>query len=118
MLGETLNQPMIFLNLLIFGFLSGMVFDALNFFWLLCGKNKVVKHFLDALGTMVVGTVFFLVVYMTNYGEIRLFEIVVFALMFFLERKTLSKLFDKVIGSCYNLFIKLTKRKKDDKISS
>jgi len=125
MLGETLGQPLIFLFLIIFGFASGFVFDALNFVWNLCSKKKLLKHFLDFVGIVLVFIIFFLVVYFINFGEIRAYELVVFFIFFGLERLTLGKLVEKFLTWCYIIFTrfsnlvakKLQRKKKDDKNS-
>ena len=122
MLLETLSQPTIFLMLIIFGFLSGVFFDFSNFFWKTTNKNKNFKHILDFFSTLAVFFLFFLCIYVFNFGEIRAYEFFVFFSFFSIERFTFGKLVEKLIELCYNNFNKLInkihsrkKENKDDK---
>ena len=125
MLLETLSQPLVFLMLIIVGFLSGIVFDFSNFIWKTTNKNKNFKHILDFFSTLIVFSLFFLCIYLFNFGEIRVYEIFVFFLFFSIQRLTLGKLVEKFIDLCYikcnEIFKKINTRKKgkeDDKKSS
>ena len=125
MLAETLSQPLIFLMLGVYGFLSGVVFDASNFIWNLNNKNKKLRHFLDFFATIIVFNIFFMTIFKYNFGELRVYEFVVFFALFSLERFTLGKIVEKLFCWCYNIYINLTKkvnkifkRKKNDKKSS
>ena len=123
MLGETLSQPLIVVFLILFGFLSGVVFDASNFIWSLCSKKKWLKHILDFFSTCIVFLIFFLTIYFFNFGEFRGYELLVFFIFFGLERFTLGKLLEKLFTWCYIKFTrfsnlvarKLQRKKKDDK---
>lgn len=121
MLYETLSQPLILLLLLIFGFASGIVFDFANFFFILSQKNKTFRFFLDLISMVLVGLIFFLLVLKINYGEIRFYEIVMFASALFVERVLIGKIVAKFFGLCYNFFVrfleklKVFKKSKNDK---
>ena len=109
MLGETLSQPLILLMLILFGFASGIIFDL--------------KHFLDFFAVIFVFIIFFLCIYRFNFGESRFYEFLVFFLFLAIERFSVGKLVEKLIGLCYNAFIKfvnvVNKRgKRNDKKSS
>lgn len=120
MLGETLSQPLIFLMLILFGFSSGIIFDICNFIWKMSKNNKILKHFLDFFGTIIVFLIFFICIFNFNFGELRFYEFLVFFTFFFLERFTIGKLVEKFIELCYNGFVKLVNKinqrgKKHDK---
>lgn len=120
MLGETLSQPLIFLMLILFGFSSGIIFDICNFIWKMSKNNKILKHFLDFFGTIIVFLLFFICIFNFNFGELRLYEFLVFFTFFSLERFTIGKLVEKFIELCYNGFVKLVNKinqrgKKHDK---
>lgn len=120
MLGETLSQPLIFLMLILFGFSSGIIFDICNFIWKMSKNNKILKHFLDFFGTIIVFLIFFICIFNFNFGELRFYEFLVFFTFFSLERFTIGKLVEKFIELCYNGFVKLVNKinqrgKKHDK---
>lgn len=120
MLEETLAQPLIFVMLMLLGFLSGTIYDASNFVWKLAGQNKIFRHFLDFFATLLVCGVFFLTVLDFNFGEFRLYEPCVFFLLLGLERITIGKIVEKFLDLCYKQFVRFTKfiqkkrNKKDD----
>lgn len=120
MLEETLAQPLILVMLMLFGFLSGVIYDASNSIWKLAGKNKIFRHFLDFFATLFVCAFFFLVVLKFNFGEFRLYEPLVFFSFLGLERITIGKIVEKFLDLCYKQFIRFTKfiqkkrNKKDD----
>ena len=120
MLGETLSQPLIFLMLILFGFSSGIIFDICNFIWKMSKNNKILKHFLDFFGAIIVFLIFFICIFNFNFGELRFYEFLVFFTFFSLERFTIGKLVEKFIELCYNGFVKLVNKinqrgKKHDK---
>ena len=123
MLEETLSQPLILLMLILFGFASGIIFDISNFIWKMAKNNKILKHFLDFFAVIFVFIIFFLCIYRFNFGELRFYEFLVFFLFLAIERFSVGKLVEKLIGLCYNAFIKfvnvVNKRgKRNDKKSS
>ena len=83
-------------------------------------NNKILKHFLDFFGTIIVFLIFFICIFNFNFGELRFYEFLVFFTFFSLERFTIGKLVEKFIGLCYNNFVKLVNKinqrgKKHDK---
>ncbi|MDD4815865.1 MAG: spore cortex biosynthesis protein YabQ [Clostridia bacterium] len=119
MLYETLLQPLILLQILGVGFLSGIVFDFNTFFYVLCDKNKIARLVLDIVSTLVVFVIFFLLILNISYGEIRFYQAIFFVLALWIERLTIGKLVAKAIFVCYNFcgkimrktYKKLSKRK-------
>lgn len=113
MLFETLSQPKLLLLFIIFGFLSGFVFDISNFIKVLTKNNKVINIILDFVSTIINALVLFVVNLYFNYGEIRLFAIAIFELGFTIQRLTLGKIFAKFFILLYNLVLKILKKLKN-----
>ncbi len=105
---ETLSQPYILVWLIFSGFCSGFLFDITNTITFLCNNNKVVKNIFQALATISSFLILFFVNLNTNYGQFRIYVLVVFLLFLFLQRLTLGKLIAKTNVWCYTNFRKLT----------
>lgn len=110
MLYETLAQPLILFYVLIFGFLSGVIFDFATFLHTLFGSNKVVRFILDFVATFLCFVVLFFVILTFAYGELRLWHILFFVASLLLERATIGKLVAKAISVCYNFFVKILRK--------
>lgn len=111
---ETLNEPKIFLFLIIFGFLCGFLFDICYLITFLCNENKIVKNILQFFATIICFFIVFLINLKLNYGVFRAYIFISFFFAIFLERITLGKLFAKTRNWCYTHFkklINLTKEK-------
>lgn len=104
---ETLNQSKIVLFLLIFGFLSGLIFDFNGLIVFLCNKNKIVKNLLLCLSVCLSSFVLLLINITLNYGQLRFYIFALFIGMVILERLTLGKLVALTYDKCYNLFRKV-----------
>ncbi len=113
---ETLSQLYILLCLIVFGFISGFVFDVFNTITFLCNNNKVTKNILQCIATILCFFILFLVNLKTNYGQFRLYIFLVYFLFIFVERITIGKVIAKTNIWCYNTFKKfiniITKGKK------
>lgn len=92
MLYETLSQPLIALYLLLSGLGSGLFFDAGNLVYSIFPK-KWFRIFLDIICMLLTGLVFFLVILYVNYGELRLYQVIIFALAVILERLCMRPFF-------------------------
>ncbi len=101
---ETLSQPYILVWLIFSGFCSGFLFDVTNTITFLCNNNKVVKNVFEALATISCFFILFFVNLHTNYGQFRIYVLIVFLLFLFLQRLTLGKLIAKTNTLCYNTF--------------
>ena len=115
---ETLNEPKIFLYLIIFGFFSGFFFDICYLITFLCNKNKIVKGILQTFATICCFFILFLINLKLNYGVFRIYIFIVFFLSVFVERITLGKLIAKTQNWCYNVFrkfVNFTKEKLNGK---
>ena len=106
---ETLNQPTILLYLILFGFLSGLLFDLAHIISFLCNKNKIITNILLFFATVVSFFILYVINSKINYGQFRLYIYIVFFLFVFLERISLGKSIAKTQSWCYNTFEKVVR---------
>lgn len=101
MLYETLSQPALFFILIISGFSSGFIFDALNI-----AKKRIKNHFFcDFLMIFCIFFavfIFYIINLKFNYGEIRLYPVFCFSLSLAIERYIFGYLLAKNPPLCYN----------------
>lgn len=103
MLYETLSQPLVILCIAVVGLLAGLFVDVANILDSFCNKNKVVKHILYFLCTILSASLLFYTNLKINYGKARLYVLVIFFLAYIIERITIGKLWTKLIEKCYNV---------------
>ncbi|PKK95843.1 MAG: hypothetical protein CVV59_01570 [Tenericutes bacterium HGW-Tenericutes-4] len=115
MLYETLKHSVIFLSMLYFGLLGGVLYEwktlitkPINIKW-----AQIVA---DIVFCILLFFVFFYAVQFTNYGEIRAFIVISFFLGFYLERITIGFWLAKLSKILYNKFVKVIKRIKIPKL--
>lgn len=101
---ETLNQPLIFLLIIVIGFFSGIIFDFSNYLTFLFNKNRIIEKFFDAIAVVLCGAVFFIALLMLNFGEFRFYILLGYVLGIFIYRVTLGLIVAKVCSFCYNKF--------------
>lgn len=101
MLYETLSQPQIFLLIILFGFLTGFIFDLLNLLKNVI-KIKFFNNFILFLGVFLSIFIFYLINLNLNYGEFRFYVLFSFALAFTIERILLGNLVAQSLKKCYN----------------
>ncbi len=111
MLYPTLNQPLMFLLLIITGFVCGVIFDLFNIIVSLLGNDKYSRHFFSFLSVLFSFAILFIVNLKFNYGQFRLYIIAITLISFFLERLISKFLWTKLIKKCYSIF----SRKKDSR---
>lgn len=97
MLFETLSQPLILLWIVASGILCGFIFDLSNLLFKLSNCNKIFRYFLDFFSVIITAFVLFLVILKINYGDLRLYEILIFTLFVLLQRATIGKLLAKTL---------------------
>ena len=105
MLFETLSQPLIALYIIGTGFLCGFIFDLNYLIWLLAKKDKILRIVLDIASTLLAFAIFYFLILDISFGEIRLYQIILFMLSIFLYRIIFGKIFAILNEKCY---IKLT----------
>ncbi len=106
MLYPTQNQPLLFLVLIIVGFLCGILFDLGNLICTLAGRDKYAHHITYFLATTLTLGILFIVNLFMNYGQFRAFVIIVFVLSLILERLISKFLWTKLVQKCYSIFNK------------
>ncbi len=104
MLYPTLNQPLMFLLLLLAGFASGIIFDIFNIIVTALGNDKYSHHFFNFLSVLFSFALVFIVNLKFNYGQFRIYVIAIFLVSFLLERVISKFLWTKLIKKCYSIF--------------
>ncbi len=110
MLYETLSQGYIFLCVLYFGLLGGILFEAKNLIINALSKNKVVCFVLDLVFMLVACLLFVVSKNIANYGEFRIYLLISFILGIWLEHITIGFLVEKFFMFCYNWTTKISRR--------
>lgn len=110
MLYETLLQGQIFLCVLYFGLITGIIFEAKKLIEKALSENKVVCFVLDLVFMCVASIIFIIAKNVANFGEFRLYLIVSFVLGIVLEHITIGFLVEKFFLLVYNWVRKLTRR--------
>lgn len=115
MLYETLKQGIIFLTMLYFGLIGGVLYEWKT---LICKPftKKWVQVVFDIAFCILLFFIFFVAVQFTNYGEIRAFILISFFLGFYLERISIGFWLAKITKVLYNKFSKIIKHIKMPKI--
>ncbi len=106
MLYPTLNQPLMFILLLLAGLASGVIFDVLNLIIGLLGSDKYVRHFFNFLSVVLSFAILFIVNLKFNYGQYRSYVLIIFLISFCFERFLSRFLWTKLIKKCYSLLSK------------
>ena len=118
MLYPTLSQPLIVLCLLGGGILGGLIFDVFRLLTLLSGNDRYSKHIFDFLSTLCCFALLFILNLTLNFGQFRLYVLVVFLLTFALERLISKILWTKLLKKWYSSIAqrrnKTGKRKKEE----
>ena len=103
MLYQTLSQPLIILLFIIFGFLSGLLFDFFSLINYFLNNNKITKQIFYFLSVFPIFIIFYYLNLKFNYGQFRFYTILLFFGALILERISLGNLFAKMYDRCYNL---------------
>lgn len=112
---ETQSQPVIFLLILLVGFVSGFVFDISKYIVFLCNKNKVVQAVLDVVSLSAIAVVYFLSQLFLNYGQFRFYLLMCFVAAILFQRVTVGKIIAKVCLKCYNALAAVIRKRKSNK---
>lgn len=113
MLYPTLNQPVVILVMFAAGIVGGLAFDACRILSILAKADKTAKHILEFLATLICFILFFVGNLFFNYGQIRVYTILIFLLSFALERKLSQKLWTKLVEKWYSIVVgRITEWKK------
>lgn len=112
MLYETLLQWEIFLCMLYYGILCGMVFEAKKLIENAFLKNKYICIVLDILFMFISALLFITSMNAFNYGEFRLFLLISFVIGGYTEHIFIGFIVEKFFKMVYNIFTRLLKRLK------
>lgn len=110
MLYETLYQGQIFLVVLYFGLLAGIVFEAKNIVENAFGKNKIICAVLDTAFMLVSSLLFIFAKNLANYGEFRIYLLIAFVLGIILEHISIGFLVEKFFVGVYNITKKIGRK--------
>ena len=122
MLYPTVNQPIVILAMFFTGLACGIIFEIFRFLTFLSGNDKISKNFFDFLAVIFSFVLFFIVNLAVNYGQFRVYVILIFLIGFAVEEIILKILWTKLIEKCYTRIVTKvrtskakwkTKRKKD-----
>lgn len=102
MLYPTSNQPLVLGALFLCGLFSGVIFDFFKILSTLTRNDKFAIHFFDFVATIFSCLLLFFTNLWLNYGQFRIYVVVVYLLSFSLER-ILSKFFwTKLLSKWYS----------------
>ena len=110
MLYQTLDQPRLLMIFLLVGIGCGIIFDIGNFIKFLFANKKIPTIIIDFIQTSISIVLVFYINLKVNYGEVRLFPIIITMTSFSIERITLGKFIAKLYISCYNKLQKLNNK--------
>ena len=104
MLYPTVNQPIIIVVIFLTGLLCGGIFDIFKLLTAICGNDKITKSFFDFLTILFSFFIFFFVNLKINYGQFRIYVIVLFIAGLTLERLIIKLIWCKLIKKWYSAF--------------
>lgn len=104
MLYETAFQPKIALYFIVSGILSGVFFDIKKISLFFIHKKIFVEHFFTFFAWIFTLFTFYYSNLIINFGEFRLYCVIVFAFSVLFERLIATKLLAKHVAKCYNKF--------------
>lgn len=101
MLYPTLNQPLTILAMFVVGLASGIIVDIGRLLASLIGWQKFSRHFFDFLAVIFSCALLLFVNLKVNYGQFRLYIILIFSLSLILERFLSKILWTFIASKCY-----------------
>ena len=105
MLYPTINQPLIIIAMFFTGLACGVVFKIFRFLTLLSGNDKISKNFFDFLAVIFSFVLFFIVNLAVNYGQFRVYVVLIFLIGFTVEIFILKILWTKLLEKCYTRIV-------------
>lgn len=115
MLYETLSQPQIVLFVVLFGFLSGIIFDLQKLFKKSI-KNRFFDYFSSFFCVFLTILIHFFVNLKLNYGEFRFYILLMFFLSLAFERLFIGNLLENLLRKWYNKLTEKMKKGYENKI--
>lgn len=105
-----------FLCLLYFGILCGIILSIKKLIDKTFKQNKVIVIFTDIFFMLIASIIFIFAKIKYCYGEFRLFEVLSFSLGIFLQQISLNNLVEKFLSMSYTLFVRMFCKLKKTKI--
>ena len=115
MLYETLLQGKMFLMMLYFGIVCGILLTIKNMICNLLKQNKIVIIASDILFCLVSTFVFVFAKIAFCYGQFRIFELIAFVLGITIQQISLNKIVEKIFHLLYTLLERLFCKLKNSK---
>ena len=113
MLFSTSNQPIFILIIATCAIFTGVLFDLKNIIKLFFNiKNIILIYFFDIFSAFLLFFNYYFINLIFNYGEIRLFSIIIYFIFFAIERYLSCKFVAKRLARCYNKRNERAKQKK------
>ena len=106
MLYPTVNQPLIFVAMLVGGLIGGLIFDIFKVLTTLSGGDNFSRHLFDFLATIFTCSLLYLINLWLNYGQFRVYVLAVFLAGFAFERFLSKFLWTKLVEKWYTIFAK------------
>lgn len=117
MLYQTLFQGKVFLIMLYYGIISGLILE-IKILTCKIFNSKLLNILLDFVIGIIFGFLFIKSVNMFNYGEFRIYLLIAYCIGIIIEHKTLGNLVEKLLVNIYTLFAKLINKLKSKKVFS
>lgn len=117
MLYETLLHSQIFLSMLYFGLISGLILE-IKLLIERPFKNKYFKIIPDTIYGIVFAFIFIFSMNLLNYGTFRIYLLIAYTLGVILEHKTIGFLVEKIIHFVYTILVKIFIKIKNNKFLS
>lgn len=102
MLYPSSGQPVVILFVFLTGLTSGLFFDISKILTFLSGGDRTSRHIFDFLATIISFACLYFVNLVCNYGQFRLYVLVVFLISLIFEQFLSKVLWTKVFSKCYN----------------
>ena len=99
----------VFIFSLLFGYLSGIIFNVIRLLQKLLKNNLIFTIISDIIASLSSGFLLLVCIFIYNNGIIRLYILLAFLLGITIEFLTLNKLVDFLIHYIYNIIIKTKK---------
>ena len=104
---STANQAYVFLSTVYAGFFIGLIYDFCRMFRRIFRTGRFITGLLDLLFWLVMGILSFLVIFHVNYGEVRIYTVIGFAVGWGLYALVLSPYVMKILDFVYKMAVRI-----------
>lgn len=113
MLFETLFQANIFLSIMYFGIICGLVYEITHLFKF---KKYILCVLQDLFFMLIFSVIYIICVHILCFGEFRFYTIFAFIVGFLIERKSIGKIVALFLNMIYNICVKFLTKLKQTKL--